>query len=256
MRILLAIAVSAAFAPQSDVTPQTLKPPLDEVKLSLPTGYRADKLISRKYARVATDTNPDVVALRIEYASATMPLKPAAPSETDLMKMEPTLSNIKLEAGLGAWRGRQVPMARYEGFMRGNIGVYGRMVWLPLKPGTLVLNLYSEPPWAETMNRDWDVILANVDGPIVEPTLRERAPGRWLAGKITASTGLLVFFVGIIMILARMNEAIGELVVYLGLFLPVVPLGYALLHLQECWRGLLVCVSGLGIFGVSLLLEL
>jgi hypothetical protein len=253
LRLLLVLLAAAAL--QTGVTQQPLRPPLDEVKLFLPNGYEADRLISHKYSRIATTTNPDVVVLRMEYYPVKMPLAAVPPTEGDLMKMESALNNIKLTAGLGTWRGRQVPMARYEGFIQGNIGVYGRMVWLPLEPGTIVLHLYSEPPWAAMMNHDWDVILANIDGKIAEPTLRERAPGRWLASLTLTWAGGIVFFVGIIMIIARMNESVGGAVVYLGLFLPVVPLGYAFLHLVECWRALLVCASGLALFGVSFILE-
>lgn len=234
---------------------QPLKPPLDEISLRLPVGYEADKFISRKWTRVATTASPDIVTLRMEYSPVKMPLTVTAPTETDLMKMDSSLSNIRLTAGLAAWQGRQVPVASYEGYMQGNIGVYGRMAWLPLAPGTVVVHLYSEPVWSATMNRDWNILLANLNGPIVEPTLRERAPGRWLAAKISASLGVLVFVVGVVMVIARMNDAVGGAVVWLGLLLPAIPLGWAAFHLHECWRALLVCGSGLGIFGISLLLE-
>jgi hypothetical protein len=254
MGLRLPLILLAAAALQSGVTQQPLRPPLDQLKFFLPDGYIADKLVSRKYVRAATTTSPDVVVLRMEYYPVKMPLTAVPPTQADVMKMESALSNIKLTASLETWRGRQVPTARYEGFMQGNIGVYGRMVWLPLEPGTIVLHLYSEPPWAATMNHDWDVILANLDGKIAEPTLRERAPGRWLASLILAWSGGLVFLVGIILIIARMNEAIGGSVVYLGLLFPIVPLGYAVLHFVECWRPLLVCASGLALFGVSFIL--
>ncbi len=259
LRVFLGLLAAGALqAPQAGLAPQPLGSPLDELKFFLPTGYEADKFLSRKYSRVPTATRPDVVVLRMEYYPIKMPLVPVAPTDVDLMKMDSTLSNIKLTGGVGTWRGRPVPMARYEGFVQGPqgpLGVYGRMVWLPLHPGTIVLHLYSEPPWAETMNRDWDLILANIDGRIVEPTLRERAPGRWLASLILIWTGGLVFVVGIIMVIARMNEAVGGQVVYLGLLFPAVPLVYGLLHLRECWRALLVSAFGMALFGVSILLE-
>lgn len=249
------IALLVALQSGDALQPQKLNAPLDEVKLKLPAVYNRSETVSLKWVRLPTRTSPDVVTLKMEYYPVKMPPAVKAPVDADLMKVDTTLNNFKLTASVATWRGRQVPMARYEGFVQGNLGVYGRMVWLPLGPGTVVLHLYAEPVWGQTMERDWDLLLANIDGPIVEMTLRERAPGRWMAAKITAAAGVLVFLVGIIMILARMNEAIGGAIVYLGLLIPVIPMGWALFHHREGGRGLLVSVAGLGIFGISLFLE-
>jgi len=188
----------------------------------------------------------------VDTSGVKRPEPPPLPTQADLMKVDPSLTYIKLKPDVSTWRGRPVSVARYEGFVEGNVGVYGRMAWLPLEPGTVVLDLYAEPTWESAMNRDWEQILAAIEGPETALTLRERAPSRWLASMILGGLAILVGLVGIMMILARMNEAIGAGIVMLGLVLPVVPLGYALVRLQECWRGLLVFLGGAALFGASL----
>ena len=221
----------------------------------LPAAYEPDSRISRKYVRKPTVTSPEVVTLRMTLEPVKLSEPPSVPLEPDLMKVDPSLVNLKFTATIGSWRGKPVASARYEGYVQGEFGVYGRMAWLPLEPGTVVINLYAEPTWSATMNQDWDVILANIEGPISEFTLRERAPNRWLAGKILSTLGCLVALAGLVFILARMNEAIGGAVVYAGLLLPVIPIGYAFLNLHNCWRGLLIFLVGGGLIGTAILVE-
>ena len=61
---------------------------------------------------------------------------------------------------------------------------------------------------------------------------------------------------GVILLVARMNDAIGGSITYLGLLLPIVPVGYALFHLHECWRRLCFVLAGTSLIGLSILLEL
>jgi hypothetical protein len=103
------------------------------------------------------------------------------------------------------------------------------------------------------MNRDCDAVLDALSGPIVELTLREKAPNRWLATQLLRGLGILVGLAGVIMLIARMNEEMGSSLTYLGLFIPIVPVGYGVMHLDQCWRGLALVLSGLGLFGLSLL---
>jgi hypothetical protein len=260
MRYGILLAVAALLGQASSPYPNGLKPVAlsasgQKLRLWLPGAYEEDKLVSHKFARVPTTATPDVVTLRVGAATTKRPEPPPLPVEADLLMAEPTLGNLKFTGAVETWRGRPISTVRYEGFLQGRIGVYGRMAWLPLEPGTVMIHLYAEPSWAGTMNQDWEVILANIEGPMSELTLRERAPNRWLAAKIVAGIGILVALVGIIMILARMNEAVGGAVVYLGLLLPIVPIGYGVLHLQECKRGLLVFLGGAAVFGLSLFLE-
>ncbi|HLY07861.1 MAG TPA: hypothetical protein VKW04_01025 [Planctomycetota bacterium] len=261
MRLPFLLAVSAALLGQSasgsrnGLQSYDFPAPTRDLKIWLPDAYEADKFISRKFTRKPSVSSPDVVTLRLDFQPRKQPEPPPVPLEPDLMKVDPLLVDLKFTGAVARWRGRPVATARYEGFVQGKVGVYGRMAWLPLEPGTVVVNLYAEPAWASTMNQDWDVILANIEGQLSELTLRERAPNRWLAAKIVSVLGCLVALAGLIMILARMSEAMGGAVVSLGLVLPVIPIGYGFLHLQKCWRGLLVFFSGAGVFGVSLLME-
>ncbi len=252
---MMLVLLLAALQSGGPLVSQPLKAPLDELKLQLPAGYEPDKNISRKWTRAATTASPDVVFLRLEYYPVKMPLTATPPTEADLMKVESSLGNITFTGGVSTWQGRPVPAARYEGFLQGKTGVYGRMAWLPLQPGTVVLHLYSEPAWSATMNRDWDLILANLRGPIAELTLRERAPGRWLAAKITIVGGSFLFLVGIITILYRMNEAVGGAIVYLGLLIPLIPMGWSLFHLREYWRRLLISACGLTLLLLGIALD-
>jgi hypothetical protein len=214
-----------------------------------------DPLVSHRYERKRTATAPDVVALRVTTVAAKQPEPPPLPVEADLLKADPTLKNLKFTSAVIEWRGRPVATARYEGFERGTLGVYGRMAWLPLEPGTVVLNFYAEPVWATTMDQDWDLVLSALEGPMTALTLRERDPGRWLAAKIVAGLGGLVALAGILMILARMTGEVEGPIVHLGLVLPVVPLGFALWRFTEFWKPLLVFFIGAALFCGSLLLE-
>lgn len=224
-------------------------------KLPLPEAYEPHPLIARRFDRKPSIASPDIVTLRLDFRKTKLPLTPTAPAEADLMTADPTLTNLKFKGSVATWRGRPVPSATFEGFVGGRTGVFGRMIWLPLEPGTVVLELYSEPSWVSVMNQDWDAILANLEGPIAAFTLRERAPGRWLAAKVLTGLAVLFWLAGLIMILARMTDAIGGVVVYLGLLIPVIPLGYALLHFHECRRGLFAVLVGFLPFAVALLLE-
>jgi hypothetical protein len=261
MRVAALLTLATALLGQSAATPRNLLKrfefgyPAQNLKLWLPPAYEADAKVARRYTRQPSLSSPEVVTVRLEYQSLKQPEVPRVPLESDLMKVDPTMVNLRFTGTVGSWRGRPVASARYEGFIRGEIGVYGRMVWLPLEPGTVIVNLFSEPVWNATMNQDWDVILANIDGPVSEYSLRERAPGRWLAAKILFALGCLVAFLGLVIILSRMNEAIGGAVVYIGLLIPVIQVGYAFLHLHKCWRGLLVLFVGGGLVGVAILLE-
>ncbi len=257
MRIAALVAAAALLGqaapePRAGLRSYTFQPPALTLKLWLPSAYEPDARVSRKYARVRTPTSPEIVTLRLDYSGLKRPEPPTPPAEADLMKVDPTLGYIKLKPEVTTWRGRPVSMARYEGFVEGNVGVYGRMAWLPMEPGTVVLDLYAEPTWEAAMNRDWEQILAAIEGPETSLTLRERDPSRWTTSMILGGLGILVGLVGILMILAHMNEAIGAGIVMLGLILPVVPLGYALVRLPECWRGLAVLLGGAVIFGASL----
>jgi len=236
--------------------PFTFKYPAQDLKLWLPEPYEVELRVLQRYSRKPTIAIPDVVTLRLELRDKKAPLEPVPPTQADLMQVNTHLTTLKFTSGVETWRGRQVAVARYEGFLDGTIGVFGRMIWLPLQPGTVVLDLWAEPSWVPTMNQDWDLILANIEGPIAEITLRERSPGRWLTAKIVAVLGCLLALAGVIMILARMNEALGGAVVLAGLVFPAIPLGYALFHLHDCRRGLLLFLSGAAVFGGSLLLEL
>lgn len=242
----------AASESRAGLRSYTFVPPAQNLKLWLPSAYEADLRAPRKYSRVRTPASPEVVTLRLDYLGVKRPEPPPLPTEADLMKVDPSLTYIKLKPEVTTWRGRPVSMARYEGFVEGNVGVYGRMAWLPLEPGTVLLDLYAEPTWEAAMSRDWEQILAAIEGPETALTLRERDPSRWMISMILGGLGILVGLVGIVMILARMNEAIGAGIVMLGLILPVVPLGYAIVRLPECWKGLVVFLGGAAIFGASL----
>ena len=256
--ILLAVATAgqAAPEPKKDLKPFTFKYPAQDLKLWLPEPYELDFHVTHRFIRKPTIAIPDLVTLRLDLRDKKAPLEPVPPTEADLMRVNTQLASLKFTSGVETWRGRQVAVARYEGFIGGNIGVFGRMIWLPLQPGTVVIDLWAEPSWVPTMNQDWDLILANIEGPIAEITLRERAPGRWLAAKIVAFLGYLLALAGVIMILARMNESLGGVVVLVGFLFPLIPLGYALFHLYDCRRGLLIVLSGVAVFGGSLLMEL
>lgn len=261
MRISIFLALTSALLGQSAAPPRTglrsfeFPHPAKSLRLWLPAAYEPDPKVSLKFERKPTVTSPDVVTLRMAFQPVKLADNPMVPLEPDLMKVDPSLVNLKFTATVGSWRGKPVASARYEGFVQGQLGVYGRMAWLPLEPGTVVINLYAEPNWSATMNQDWDVILANIEGSISELTLRERAPNRWLAGKVLWTLGGLITLAGLVLILARMNEAIGGAVVYVGLLLPVIPVGYAFLHLHDCWRGLLIFLVGGGMIGTAILVE-
>lgn len=256
MRLLGALLLALSTETPQDLKPANLRKEAPVgFKLLLPEAYEPHPLISRRFERKPSIANPDIVTLRLEFRETKLPLTPVAPVEADLMRIDPALTNLKFKGSVETWRGRPVPSASFEGFIQGKTGVFGRMVWLPLEPGTVVLELYCEPSWVSAMRQDWDAILANLQGPIAELTLRERAPGRWLAAKILTGVAVLFWLAGLIMILARMTDAIGGGMVYVGLLLPVVPLGYALLHFHECRRGLLAVLVGILPFAVSLLLE-
>jgi len=261
MRVSLFLALTGALLGQSPAPPRIglrsyeFPHPANKLRLWLPAAYEPDSKVSRKYERKPTVTDPDVVTLRMSLHPVKLAETPAVPLEPDLMMVDPSLVNLKFTGTVGVWRGKPVASARYEGYVQGGLGVYGRMAWLPLEQGTVVINLYSEPSWTATMNQDWDVILANIEGPISELTLRERAPNRWLAGKVLSTLGCLAALAGFVIILARMNEAIGGAVVYAGLLLPVIPVGYAFLHLHDCRRGLLILFSGGALVGVAILVE-
>lgn len=258
MRLLACLLLAASVPAQTTPPPRAGLKPVDlqrqgspRLKLWLPDAYAAISLHSRRWERKPSISSPDIVTLRLDLLDSKLPDAPAPPSEADLLRVDPSLTHLKFSAEVATWRGRPVPSARFEGFVQGKIGVFGRMVWLPLEPGTVVLQLYAEPSWVAAMNQDWDVILATIEGTISERTLRERSPGRWLASTIAAAGGILVALVGVILILYRMTQTLGGPVVYLGLLLPVFPVGYALLHLRECWRGLLLFGVGVGAFGIS-----
>ncbi|MBV8880393.1 MAG: hypothetical protein JO332_10545 [Planctomycetaceae bacterium] len=253
--LVLTATLFDATGPDQGLKPVTFETESRSLKLWLPESYEPARLVARKYERKPTVTNPEAITLRVTLLPTKLPETPAPPHEADVMKLSPLLTDLKVTGSLAPWRGRPVAVARYEGFVQGKVGVYGRMVWLPLDPGTVVLDLYAEPAWMAAMDQDWNSILANIEGSIAERTLRERAPRRWLAAKITVTLGILVTLAGVVIILARMNDALGGAVVYLGLLLPVIPVGYAFLHRRECWRGLLAVGSGLAIVGVALLLE-
>jgi hypothetical protein len=255
------LTLATTLLGQSAATPRSLLRrfefghPAQTLKLWLPPAYEPDAKLARKYSRKPTVSSPEVVTVRIDYQTTKQPEAPQVPLEPDLLKIDPTLVNLKFTATVGSWRGKPVASARYQGFVGGEIGVYGRMVWLPLEPGTVIVNIYAEPMWEATMNQDWDVMLANIEGSITEFSLRERAPGRWLASKILVTLGCLLALAGLVILLYRMNEAIGGAVVYVGLLLPVIPVGYAFLHLHNCWRGLLVFLVGAALFCLSIGLE-
>ncbi|HVR86681.1 MAG TPA: hypothetical protein VMU54_20320 [Planctomycetota bacterium] len=255
LTLIMGLLGQSAAAPRDLLKRFAFEYPAQNLKLWLPPAYEPDARLARKYARKPTVSDPELVTLRVEYQSQKPPINPVVPLEADLLKVDPTLVNLRFTATVGIWRGKPVASARYQGFVQGEIGVYGRMVWLPLEPGTVVLNLFAEPTWESTMNQDWNIILANIEGPISEYSLRERAPRRWLAAKVLATLGCLVAFAGLVAILVRMSVAIGGAAVTVGVFIPVVPVGYAFLHLNECWRGLLAFFVGGGLLGVSVLLE-
>jgi len=257
MRLAPALLLACLLqAPPPDLIRQALPAPGENLTLWLPKTYEKDPKVSLKFDRKPGAFTNEAVTLRMALLNLKIPEHPAPPTETDLLKVDPSLTHVKFSGSVGDWKGRPVPVGRYEGFVRDNIGVYGRISWLPLEPGTVVLDFYAEPVWMDGLNRDWDAILGSLSGPIVEQTLRERSPSRWRTAKALAVLGGLVFLVGLFMIIARMNESFAGPVVYLGLILPVVPIGYAFLRLHECWRGLAVVGGGLGLFGLSLLLEL
>jgi hypothetical protein len=260
MRLLLILLLGASRnaapqAPPPDLARQAVPAPGENLTLWLPKLYEADPKISLKFDRKPTAVTNEAVSLRLALLKQKLPRVPSPPAEVDLLKIDPSLTYVKFTGSVTTWKGRTVPTGRYEGFVQGKIGVYGRVIWLPLEPGTVVLDLYAEPPWVDTLNRDWDAILGNISGPVMELTVRETAPNRWLAAKILAGFGGLVAFVGLLMIAVRMNEAIGGSVTFLALLVPIVPLGYAVLNLGTCKRGLGVALGGLGLFGLSLLLE-
>jgi hypothetical protein len=260
MRLLPALLLAAFLgdAPQNSPQDLVLMPLPDmgkNLKLWLPRAYAKDPLIGLKFSRYATTRSNETLHLRMALLEQKLPVVPLPPTEADLLKVDPSLTYVKFTGSVENWRGRPVPTGRYEGFVPENIGVYGRVVWLPLEPGTVVLDLYGEPPWVDAMNRDWDLILENLSGPVVEHTLKERAPKRWLTAVILGSVGIFLTVVGVLMIVVRMNEALGGSLTFLGLFLPIVPVGYGLLHLDTCWRGLSVVLGGLGILGLALLLS-
>jgi hypothetical protein len=258
MRIAVLVATTAFLGQAAPETRDGLRsysftPPAHELKLWLPLAYNPDDHIARMYVRDRTTGVPEGVTLRLDYSTTKRPEPPPLPGQADLQKVDGTLTDIIFTPSVSTWRGRPVSMARYVAFVHGKVGVYGRVAWLPLEPGTVVLDLYAEPALEATMDRDWQQILASIQSPETALTLRERAPRRWMTSMILGGLGCLVGLIGIIMILARMNEAIGGGIVFMGLVLPVVPLGYALFRLPECWRGLVVFLVGAATFGASLL---
>jgi hypothetical protein len=252
---LLALLLAMTQAPPPDLTRQPLPAPGEHLALWLPKLYEADPKISLKFDRKSTRVTNETVSLRMALQKQKLSKNPSPPVESDLLKIDPSLTYVKFTGSVATWKGRAVPAGRYEGFVQGKIGVYGRVIWLPLEPGTVAIDLYAEPAWMDGLNRDWDLILDNLSGPVTELTLRETAPNRWMAAKILAGFGGLVAFVGLLMIAVRMNEAIGGSVTFLALLVPIVPLGYAVLNLSTCKRRLGVALGGLGLFGLSLLLE-
>lgn len=239
--------------PEGNVVRQVLSPPGQNLSVWLPRDYKSDEKVALKFDRKPTATSNEAVSLRIALTDRKIPAQPAVPTEADLLKVDPSLSFVKFNGSIGTWNGRAVPTGRYEAFVPGNKGVYGRIIWLPLEPGTVALSLYAEPVWMDALNRDYDVILGGLSGPIVEQSLRERAPNRWLVSVILLWLGGLVAVIGIFMLIARMNDAFDNSLTYLGLFLPIVPIGFGVLNLPQCWKGLLVTVVGSGMIGLSFL---
>jgi len=253
---LLLAATQGAETPTAppDLIQQVLPAPGQNLKLWIPLDYKKDPFVSLKFDRKRTAASNEAVTLRMALLEQKLTEHPAPPGEADLLRVDPSLTYVNFTGSVTTWKGREVPTGRYEGFVQGKLGVYGRVLWLPLEPGTVVLDLYAEPAWMDALNRDWDAIVGNLSGPVVERTLRERAPSRWLATTLLAGTGVLLAVVGIVLLIGRMNEEVGGSLTYLGLFVPIVPIGYGVMHLNQCWKGLALVFSGLGLFGLSLLL--
>jgi len=251
---LLLTAAQGAEPPGSDLMQQVLPAPGQNLVLWLPRDYRKDPLTSWKFNRKPSAISNDVVTLRMALLERKLPQVPVPPELADLLKIDPSLTDVKFTGSVTTWKGHAVPTGSYEGFVQGKVGVYGRVVWLPLEPGTVALDFYSEPPSADAMNRDCDAILGALDGPIVEWTFRERAPQRWLATQLVRGLGILIGMVGVIMLIGRMNEEIGSSLSFLGLLIPIVPFIYGLLHFYPCRKGLAVVLAGLGLIGLSFLL--
>jgi hypothetical protein len=227
-----------------------------ELRLWLPDDYEVDKRVAHRFVRRPEPGVPNSVEVRLDLRNEKQAEPPAAPQLADLMKADPTLTEVKFTTAAEPWRGRPIAVARYEAFVQKKGWVFGRMAWLPMEPGTVVLNLNAVAALNTMMTQDWDSILATIEGPMTTLTFRERAPGRWKAMMIVGSAGILLMGIGVVMILARMTEALGGGVVSLGLLVPVVPVGYGILHFQECWRGLLVIAVGAGTLGVALSMRL
>ena len=99
------------------------------------------------------------------------------------------------------------------------------------------------------MNDDFEKITASIAGPMVEFSLHERAPGRWLAALLLGVLGSLLGLVGHIMMVAEVNKDLGGGIGSLALFIPLVALGYGLIHYYSCRKAF-------GFLGVGVLLGL
>src|SRR5258708_6239769 len=127
MRIAIFLALAGALLGQSAAPPRTglrsheFPHPAKDLRLWLPAAYEPDQKVSLKYVRKPTPPPPDVVTLRMTLQPIKLADTPTAPLEPDLMKVDPSLVNLKFTASVGSWRGKPVASARYEGFVQGEL---------------------------------------------------------------------------------------------------------------------------------------
>ncbi len=91
MHLLLILLLATQESP-SDPILQTFKDPGDHLKLYLPRSYEKDPKISLMFTRKANGESNDVVNLRLAFLNQKLPLVPVAPTEADLLKVDPSLT--------------------------------------------------------------------------------------------------------------------------------------------------------------------
>jgi hypothetical protein len=187
----LFLALLAWLTGQQNPPPEGLRPEVPacapKVVIWMPRSFEAQPKMRDVYIRKPNERSADHVALQVTAANTLPAAVPGAPLREDLVAKTPTLEVTRFEGTVAAWKGRPVSMALYEGRFRGQ-NVFGRMAWLPLDPGTVILNVWGEAISETAINQDWETILAGVSGPGREIPLRERAPGRWWLAKIGGSS--------------------------------------------------------------------
>ena len=121
MHLLLTLLLTAAQGTEPRLGSDAAGPPRSgpEPGPLAPQEYRKDPATSWKFNRKPSAISNDAVTLRMSLVERKLPLVPIPPELADLLKIDPSLTDVKFTGSVTTWKGRAVPTGSYEGFVPG-----------------------------------------------------------------------------------------------------------------------------------------